>query len=107
MLKIESLEQPCKIIDVVLKTVKDVCPNIVVVESLINPLEVVRYHSSVLTFFRVKHLAVAVSSHKEAVESVHRNKTSSPCSLSYTLVWTSTLYSVYSGVPLWRPLYSQ
>ena len=74
MLKIESLEQPCKIIDVVLKTVKDVCPNIVVVESLINPLEVVRYHSSDLTFFRVKHLAVAVSFHKEAVKSVHEIK---------------------------------
>ncbi len=43
-------------------------------ESLINPLEVVRYHSSDLTFFRVKHLAVAVSFHKEAVKSVHEIK---------------------------------
>ncbi len=54
---------------------KDVCPNIVVVESLIDPQEVVSHPlkpSSELTLFSVTDLAVAVTSQKEAVKSVHR-----------------------------------
>ncbi len=75
ILKPESLGHRSKVVYKVLETVNDVCPNIVVVESLINPQEVVSHPlkpSSELTLFGVGDLAVAVSSQKEAVKSVHR-----------------------------------
>ncbi|XP_064387477.1 uncharacterized protein LOC135335830 isoform X4 [Halichondria panicea] len=71
----ESLAHRSKVVSKVLETVKDVCPNIVVVESLINPQEVVSHPlkpSSELTLFSVRDLAAAVISQKEAVKSVHR-----------------------------------
>ena len=71
----ESLAHRSKVVSKVLETVKDVCPNIVVVESLINPQEVVNHPlkpSSELTLFSVRDLATAVISQKEAVKSVHR-----------------------------------
>ena len=69
----ESLANRSKIVSKILETMKDVCPNIVVVESLINPLEVVNHPlnpSSELMLFRVRHLATAVISQKKAVRSV-------------------------------------
>ena len=75
VLKPESLAHRSKTVKKVLETVKDVCPNILVVESLINPQEVVSHPlkpSSELTLFSVRDLAVAVISQKEAVKSVHR-----------------------------------
>ncbi|XP_064388594.1 death-associated protein kinase 1-like isoform X4 [Halichondria panicea] len=75
VLKPESLTHRYKIVNKVLETVKDVCPSIVVVESLINPQEVVSHPlkpSSELTLFSVRDLAAAVISQKEAVKSVHR-----------------------------------
>ena len=69
----ESLANRSKVVSKIVKTVKDICPNIVVVESLINPLEVVSHPlkpSSELTLFRVRHLAAAVISQKNAVRSV-------------------------------------
>ena len=71
----ESLANRSKIVSKILETVKDVCPNIVVVESLINPKEVVSHPlkpSSELTLCRVRHIALAVTSQKEAVKSIHR-----------------------------------
>ncbi len=69
----EVLANRSKIVSKIVETVKDVCPNIVVVESLINPLEVVSHPlkpSSELMLFRVRHLATAVISKKNAVNSV-------------------------------------
>ncbi len=66
----ESLAHRSKIVNTILKTVKDVCPNIVVVESLINPQEVVSHPlkpSSEISLVRVTDLAVAVISKKKAV----------------------------------------
>ncbi len=70
----ESLASRSKIVSKIVTTVKDVCPKIVIVESLINPLEVVSHPlkpSSELMLFRVRHLATAIISQKEAVKSVH------------------------------------
>ncbi len=75
VLKPEGLAHRSKIVNNILETVKDVCPNIVVVESLIDPQEVVSHPlkpSSELTLFRVRDLAAAVISQKEAVKSVYR-----------------------------------
>ncbi len=71
----ESLAHRSKIINKILETVRDVCPNIVVVESIIDPQEVVSYPlkpSSELSLFSVRDLAVAVTSLKHVVKSVHR-----------------------------------
>ena len=75
ILKPESLAHRSKIVNKILETVRDVCPTILVVESLINPQEVVSHPlkpSSELTLFSVSDIAIAVTSQKEAVKSVHR-----------------------------------
>ena len=75
ILKSEILAHRSKVVSKVLETVKDVCPNIVVVESLIDPQEVVSHPlkpSSELTLFSVRDLSAAVISQKEAVKSVHQ-----------------------------------
>ncbi|XP_064387592.1 uncharacterized protein LOC135335879 isoform X5 [Halichondria panicea] len=69
----ESLASRSKIVSQIVETVEDVCPSIVVVESLINPQEVVSHPlkpSSELMLFRIRHLATAVISQKKAVKSV-------------------------------------
>ncbi len=74
VLKSEGLAHRSKVVYKVIETVKDICPNIVVVESVINPLEVVHHPlkpSSELTLFSVRDLAAAVISQNEAVKSVH------------------------------------
>ncbi len=75
VLKPEGLAHRFKTVYKVLETMKDVCHNILVVESLINPQEVVSHPlkpSSELTLFSARDLAAAVISQKDAVKSVHR-----------------------------------
>ncbi len=72
----ESLAHRSKVVNKILKTVQDVCPNIAVGESLIDPLEVVSHPLkpfSELTLFSVRDLAAAVIIiSKKSVKSVHR-----------------------------------
>ncbi len=68
----ESLAHRSKIVNTILKTVEDICPYIVLVESLIDPQEVVSNPLKFSTLFRVRDLATVVISQKEAVNGVDR-----------------------------------
>ena len=86
VLTTKSLAHRSVIVNKILETVKDVCPNIVVVESLINPKEVVSHPlepSLELMLFSVRHLAAAVSSQNESVESNIHHPLSLKCLLHF------------------------
>ncbi len=71
----KSLAYRSKIVNTVLGTVKEFCPDIVVVESLIDPQEVVSHPLkpfSKLALFNVRHLAAAVTSQKEVVKTARQ-----------------------------------
>ncbi len=75
-LKLESLAHRSKIISKVLETVKDYCPNIDAVESVIDPQEIVCQSlkpTSELTLFSIKDVAVAITSQKPDVKSIFRS----------------------------------
>ena len=64
-----------KIISKVLKTVADFCPNVTIMESVIDPKQVVRHplpSSSDLTLFGIKDFAKAIIAVKDVVKSTHR-----------------------------------
>ena len=64
-----------KIINKVLDTVADFCPNITILESVIDPKQVIQHplqSSSSLTLFNINDLAAAIVARKEVVKSIHR-----------------------------------
>ena len=64
-----------KIINKVLETVADFCPNVTIVESVIDPKQVIQHplaSSSSLTLFNINDIAAAIVAGKEVVKSIHR-----------------------------------
>ena len=64
-----------KIVSKVLGTVADFCPNVTIVESVIDPKQVIQHplqSSSSLTLFNINDIAAAIVARKEVVKSIHR-----------------------------------
>ena len=69
------LIQRREIINKVLKTVADLCPNINTVESVIDPNEVIKHPlkpSSTITMFSIQDIAIAVIKGKDVVRSMYQ-----------------------------------
>ena len=78
VLKPEFLRVRSQTISKVLETVRDFCPNITSVESVINPQEVKQHPlkpSTQLTFFDISDIASAVAHNKEDVKGEQRSLT--------------------------------
>ena len=71
----QSLAHRSKIISKVLETIEEFSPNVCFVESVIDPKDVVSQTlkpTSELTLFGIKDVAVAITSERDVVKSVHR-----------------------------------
>ena len=71
----QSLAHRSKIISKVLETVEEFSPNVSIVESVIDPQDVLSQSlkpTSELTLFGIKDVAVAITSERDVVKSVHR-----------------------------------
>ena len=78
VLKTEFLRLRSQIISQVRETVRDFCPNITSVESVINPQQVKQHPlkpSTQLTLFSISDIASAVAHKKEDVKGEHRSLT--------------------------------
>ena len=76
--KPECLTVRSQIIAKVLETVKDFCPNITTVESVIDPQEVIRHPmkpAASLTLFSISDIALAVALNKDDVRGEHQSLT--------------------------------
>ena len=76
--KPECLTVRSQIIAKVLETVKDFCPNITTLESVIDPQEVIRHPvkpAASLTLFTISDIALAVTLHKDDVRGEHQSLT--------------------------------
>ena len=78
VLKPEFLIVRSRIIAKVLETVKDFCPNITTVESVIDPKDVIRHPlkpAASLTLFDISDIALAVAHNKDDVKAESRSLT--------------------------------